>query len=829
MTDPAPPMRQLARRRLLARAAILFEAAWLALWPPLAVVGVFLCLALLNIPPLLPAPAHGALLVLFGLAAAGLLVRGAMGIRMPDDEAADRRLETRSGLNHRPLAILTDKPASGGSLGMALWQAHAARSASLIGRLNVGMPRPGLAARDPRALRYAVLLSVAASLGIANTDAPRRLYAALTPSLPVAAGAPAAELQAWIAPPAYTGIAPLFLKPPGGNVSVPAGSHLTVNVSGTGTAPALSLNGRTALLAPLAANSFQTELDLTRGGVLTVEHGVSAMAAWTLTVVADRPPTVAWGGNPGPRPNSQQTRLPWQAADDFGVTKLQAVLHLASRPDAPPLVVAIPLPGGSVKSAHGLSQPDLTAHPWAGLPVTATLVATDAAGQTGTSAPAGFDLPERPFRNPVARLLIGARKTLSQHPEDRGDALAVLDGLLQNPDLFGGDLGAFAVLSGTYYELVRDYSSDAVRQAGDMMWQLALHMEEGQTEQSARLLEAARQNVRDAMDKAREQPNGANIKDLAQKLENLRQAIDAHMRALLEDALHNDTVLPFDPNSMQLSSQDMQALARQAEQNARDGRMADASQQLAQLEKMLDRLRDARVQSGGDKQASGKRQRGKDQQSVIQDMIARQGALLDRARRRTGDRQTAADPELEREADQRTQQALRRGLGELMQQFTDLTGEASPGLGEADQAMRDAAASLNQGQDGAAGDREQQAIAALQKGNRELGRAMAKSGRQGGQDSDGESGSMGAAMPRGQSANGSGTSPDPTDDMSPESRDPLGRIDPGTSAASADSSVPEERERQRTRAIQDELRRRGADRERPVQELDYIDRLLKQF
>ena len=106
---------------------------------------------------------------------------------------------------------------------------------------------------------------------------------------------------------------------------------------------------------------------------------------------------------------------------------------------------------------------------------------------------------------------------------------------------------------------------------------------------------------------------------------------------------------------------------------------------------------------------------------------------------------------------------------------------------------------------------------------------MAKSGRQGGQDSDGESGSMGAAMPRGQSANGSGTSPDPTDDMSPESRDPLGRIDPGTSAASADSSVPEERERQRTRAIQDELRRRGADRERPVQELDYIDRLLKQF
>jgi hypothetical protein len=36
-------------------------------------------------------------------------------------------------------------------------------------------------------------------------------------------------------------------------------------------------------------------------------------------------------------------------------------------------------------------------------------------------------------------------------------------------------------------------------------------------------------------------------------------------------------------------------------------------------------------------------------------------------------------------------------------------------------------------------------------------------------------------------------------------------------------------ERQRTRAIQEELRRRGGERTRPQEELDYIDRLLKQF
>ena len=61
MTDPAPLLRRLASRRFLARAAILFEAVWPALWPPLAVIGVFLCAALLNLPPLLPQAKEGLL------------------------------------------------------------------------------------------------------------------------------------------------------------------------------------------------------------------------------------------------------------------------------------------------------------------------------------------------------------------------------------------------------------------------------------------------------------------------------------------------------------------------------------------------------------------------------------------------------------------------------------------------------------------------------------------------------------------------------------------------------------------------------------------------
>ena len=634
MTDPAPPLRRLAARRLQARAAILFEALWPALWPPLAVIGIFVCLALLNVLPLLPSWLQIGLLALGSIAVIGLLVQGVRGIRLPNDHAADRRLETRSGLIHRPLSVLTDKPATEDSLGHAIWQAHVARAFSQIGRLQVGLPRPGLARLDPRALRYALLLAVVACLAIANTDATSRLYAAVTPSLPVAPGAPATELQAWITPPGYTRIAPIFLKTDGGSVSVPAGSHLTVNVSGGSTEPTLSLNDHAEPFTALDNNSFQAERELTRGGLLTVKRAGGSLASWMLTVVADQPPTVAWGDNPGRQASSQQTRLPWQVSDDYGVTNLQAELRLRDRPDAPPMIVTIPLPGGSAKTAHGLSQPDLTAHPWAGLAVIGRLVGHDAVGQAGISADATFELAERPFHNPVARLLIAARKSLSVHPDDRGEALETLDGLMQQSDLFAGDLGAFVALSGTYYGLVRNHSERAVPEAQDMMWELALHMEEGQSEQSARALEQARQAARDAMDKAQQQPNDQNRQELAKKLEELRQAIERHMRALTEEAQHNNNIMPFDPKAMQLSDRDMQKMAEQAEQAAKEGRMADAQQEMAQLEQMLDQLRNARTQGKDSKQANSKRQRGKRQQSVVQDLIAREGGLLDHSQHR---------------------------------------------------------------------------------------------------------------------------------------------------------------------------------------------------
>jgi len=275
-------LRRLAGRRALARAAILFERVWPALWPPLGVAGVFLCAALLDLPRMLPAWAHISLLVGTFLLIAALLVRGLHKVSTPDDTAADRRLEAASGLTHRPLAVLTDRPSQGRQgadlAGIALWQAHVARAVRQVNRLRIGLPRPGLARRDPRALRAALIVALVAAFAIAGEDAPSRLAQAMEPTLPRENPPPSTELQAWVTPPAYTRQAPLFLKTNSPTVSVPQGSRLTISVTGGDGTPTIGFDSKTEPFRVLDKASFQADRDLTEGGHLTVRRNGSELA-----------------------------------------------------------------------------------------------------------------------------------------------------------------------------------------------------------------------------------------------------------------------------------------------------------------------------------------------------------------------------------------------------------------------------------------------------------------------------------------------------------------------------------------------------------------------
>lgn len=870
------------RRRAWARAVLLIERTWPRLWPVLGVLGVFVCLALLDIPRALPPVLHILLLLAFAAALAAVTWRGLRGLRLPSADEGDRRLERASGLRHRPLAVLTDRPALPGS--DALWHAHLARAAAQVKRLHPGWPRPGMAARDPRALRAALIVALAASVGVAGPDVSARLGRAFVPAF----GAPPAtvptQIDAWITAPAYTGVAPVFLSAPGGAVAVPAGSHLTLSLSGGGIVPpALTLGGGALDFAALDAESWQADHDLTEGGRLALRRAGRDLAAWDLTVVADAPPAVSWTEPPGRARGTArvpQTRLPWQATDDYGVVSLQAELRLRDRPEAPPVLVTIPLPGGSPRNVHGTRAQDFTAHPWAGLQVVARLVGRDAAGLTGTSDDAGFLLPERRFENPTARAVLAVRRQLSLTPNDRARAAAALDVIGAQDEPWSQDLGAFTLLRDAISALRVPRAAPAVEEVQSRLWELALHLEEGATQRTARTLAEARAALRDALD-AEKRGEKVDPAEIDRRMEAVEKALREHMAALADQLRRDPDAAQVDPQTQQLDAQDAQRLAEEMREAAREGRMDAARDKMAELERMLDQLQAARPmhRSQQQKERAQKQQRGQQQMSAVQDIIQREGTLADHAQRRQqetapprgGNRispppsQSLSRPQSQspdqsppagqpgsaeqRQRDARAQQAMRRALGELMQQFGDLTGKVPPNLGDADLAMRDAARALEQGQDADVGPAAEKAIAALQEGAQQMSQTLAEQfGESGDQGEEGQASQDGgqdgpqAGLGNGQDGTqrrdgGGGNRPWRSGQMGQRGggdrgTDPLGRpLQEGASGTdeSDDVALPQEMERARTREIQQELRRRGADRGRPQPELDYIDRLLREF
>ncbi len=871
-------MAALARKRALTRLAMRWERLWPALWPPAGVAGTYLVLSLLNVTSLLPQAARfGAL----AIAAAGcglLLWRGLRQLRPPTADEVDRRLERGSGVKHRPLAVLSDRPTDASPEAQALWREHLRRVAASAAKLRVVAPRPGLPARDPRALRGAMAVLFIAALVIAGPEAGPRLARAVMPGWPAPVPSAAAQIQAWITPPAYTGLPPRLLASTDPAVTVPTGSKLTLNVTGASATPVMLQDGAAMSFEPLDSTSFQTIATLTASGRLAVSVRTEKLADWTVSVTPDLPPAAAFTEAPGQgSANGQpslQTRLPWRAEDDYGLASVQAELHLRDRPDAPPLMVPLPLKP-SLRTARGVAAPDLTAHPWAGLPVTGRIVARDVPGQTGASPGAALTLPERPFRNPVAQAVIAIRRQLSLTLDEpaRNQARSALDGIAAHPEAFEQSEQILLNLRAIASLLQRGRGPETVDEAQARMWALALALEDGELDRTSKALEAAREKLRDALNTSPEKPNGDKLNEdkpnedkpgaekpddpksaqdkpsdaqqaeIDKRTQELREAIQRQLEALNEQALKENSAPPFDPGSPQMNGRELDRKAQQPQQSAKEGRMPDAKQKMAELEKLLEELQNARPESGEarEQRNAERRERGRQQQSAVQDMVKREGGLLDHMQP-VGPPGGAAKPGTS-DQDARTQKALRRALGELMQRFGDLTGQVPPSLGEADLAMREAGEAMSRGQDPSAA--QQRAIEALQKGGRDMGQQVARqfgTGEQGegeGDDGQGEEpGGQGQGQGQGnkdgqglgQPGRGEGDTPGPGRRRMAR-RDPLGRPAPSGvgGAESGDVHVPDEMEAARGRALQDELRRRGAERGRPQNELDYIERLLEPY
>ncbi len=803
---------RISRREAASTVIIWLERLWSASWPTLGIVALFLATALLDVLPALPGWLHVIALVAFAAALVVALAHQIRRLRPPNRRDGRRRLERVNNLSHRPLTVLREELVAGDDDpgAIALWRQHRARVATRLATLRVGWPRSPLPLRDPRAFRLAAVLLLTIGLFSGGDDAGARLLRAIEPKFgPAIATEPiSAELQ--ITPPEYTNVAPIFFDGSavdGAAIGVPSGSRVLAQVHDSEAQPALTATDSNATFERFSEQTWRAETiveaDEATPVDIAVTVGANQLIQVPIVVVPDQPPLVTFA-TPPTATRRAALRLQFTVADDYGVDRVQAGI---TRPDGlatdagRAMDINLPLSSRSPVEDAGTSFHDLTAHPWAGLPVEIQLSAVDNAGLVGTSEPVTLVLPERIFEHPIARAIIEERRSLTVDPGSRDQVAANLRSIAGAYDHYGNDIVVQLALGVASSRLSHDRSDASLEDVLSILWDTALRVEDGGLTLAERELRELQRQLQEAL------ANDASDEELDRLLDELQAALDRFFEAAQENLrrqLEQGQIQPqlMDPNALTVGREDLQRMVEQMRELSRLGARDAARQMLSQLQEMLENLQSgamAMMQQQGPSP-------GQELMQDLQDVIRGQQELLDETFRQS---QQGTQSQEGSAGEAETQEQLRRGLGDVMRRLGEMTGDIPGQLGRAEQAMRDSTQSLSEGQPGQALGPQQEALDQLQQGAQAAFRALA-------QQQPGGPGQFGQ-MP-GQFGN-----------VNPDS-DPLGR--PLTGANGLDTGrveIPDQADIQRARQILDELRRRSGQSSRPAIERDYIDRLLRRF
>jgi uncharacterized protein (TIGR02302 family) len=859
--DPSEPVRepdaiarlQLAQALQRAKYAIAWERGWPHLARFLTVIGLFLTLSWAGLWLALPFVARVVGIGLFALLALGALFP-LIRFRWPSREEGLGRLDRGTGIRHRPATALTDTLATQDPVTLALWQAQRERTLASLKRIRAGLPSPRLAIHDPWALRALVIVMMVATYVAAGDERTMRVASAFDWNGVLA---PAnIRVDAWVTPPNYTGRPPIILSAANkdaaaaaadsGPLSVPAGSTLLVRSSG-GTIDVVVGGGVTEIApaqqAPKGTNERQFKI---AGDGTAHVRAPAGQPLWKFAATPDRPPVISLAKDPE-RQARGSLQMSYKLEDDYGVTEARAQFAARAgevkesgkdvgrdaarsaepRPLFEPPQFALVLPNARTRNGVGQTVKDLSEDPYAGADVTLTLTAKDEAGNEGKSEPFNMRLPERLFTKPLARALIEQRRILALDANQNAQVYTALDALMIAPELFTPEAGYYLGLYSVQRQLEAARTDAALREVVASIWALAVTIEDGNITDVDKALRAAQDALKQALER------GATDEEIKKLTDNLRAALDNFLRQLAEQLRNNPQQLarPLDPNTKMLSQQDLKNMLDRMERMSKSGDKEAAKQLLEQLQQMLENLQMAQPGQSGDSEMEQALNELGDmirKQQQLRDKTFKQGqdSRRDRSRGKQGD-QSMGDL-------QQDQQALRDRLKKLQEELAKRgmgpgqrgekgqkgeqgqegqggdQGDGEDGLDQADSAMGDASGRLGEGNADGAVDSQGRALDALRKGAQSLADAM----QQG--DGDQASDGPGNAKGRQQGAN--------------SATDPLGR--PMRHNEFSDDfsvKIPGEIDVQRVRRILEELRRRLADPARPQLELDYIERLLKDY
>lgn len=851
--------RRIAGMRVVAFMVIASERLLVTALPLLAVAAIFLAFSwfgLWRFPP----DWLKALFTIAFLAAFGLSLWRFRDFRWPDAAALDRRLEERSGLSHQAISIQTEELVGSDPFSKALWRAHQQRMAAKISRIESGPPSPDIARRDPLAIRALVVLTLVVAWTFSWSNYGGRVRDVLDYSSPVTA-ASGLRIDAWVTPPSYTGVAPVYLsgaqvKPPEGLIKVPQFSELTIRISGEqdlndvsftpadGGTPVVvapekaegedkkGASPEVAAAVPVTSRSYK--LKLARDGKVSVDG-----ADYTFVVTPDKKPEIAFSKEPNRAVNGA-LEIAYQAKDDYGVTQARAEIEPVDEdPEAialfEPPAFPLDLPGGNSKDIKGTGSRDLTEHPLSGKKVRLTLIATDAAGLEGRSETREIVLPARFFSEPLAGSIAEQRQVFSLDINKIPRALSLNEVAAIRAEETIPNLSHFLLLQSVRNRLKLSNSIPELEETAGYFWDVARFIEDGDLSSAEKRLRSAQEKLSEALKR------NAPDKEIEKLMAELRQAMKDYLAEMAKRMQNPDNMQMSRQAQRMMRTQDFDNMLNQLENLARSGSKDEAQKLLSEMQRMLNNMQTARPRNQQQQQNPMREQIDRlgelmqKQQKLMEDTHRTEQALRDRMQRgdlsdpdeglndeplteqmpqdrqqqdpgqqSAEDKMTADQLRQALKEMQKRQDELQKQLGGLQKKLSEMGLKPMPGFKDAGKEMGESADALGKSQGQRSADAQGRALEALRKGAGDLMQQLSEMGRQ--------NGPQGMPMPGNEQAEGN---------------DPLGRRS-GQLGSEVDEQVkvPDQIDVQRAREILDQIRRKLGEGPASIIEKEYLERLL---
>ena len=537
--------------------------------------------------------------LLFYLVALVLLYRGIRHVKAPDADEIDRRLEFANKLKHRPLGLLRDKLANPyDKTTRELWNRQQRESQDLLKRLRPSYLMLNLAQTDKYAFRIALALLVITGFVISGDTWSQRLEKGFVPNIAASLFPDDRPVTLWITPPEYTNLEQQIYensKDANAPLSVPVNSTIKLRAYSAMAAPSVVMENQSMEMTEIARRIYEYEGKVeNKTSFFAVKQFFLTRAIWPVEVVSDSPPVITQ------RKDVQETelqalRFPLTLSDDYGVKTLVLNMDIDPMLTDPPLgeplsLTRIVATGAGEEDIQSVF--DLTDHPWAGLPVRLTMTAKDYIEQESDPYVVEMTLPERSFEHPVAQKLVKYRKELAWTPEPSSQEIAHgLETLLLFPEDIQHDTSVYLGIQTAARRLEFDPSEETVRKVMDLLWEMALKLEDGNLSLAMRALENAHRDLSEANnDPSLSKP------EIEEKTKALRDALNTYLRELgrelRKEQSENQNIPRLSPEILDetLNPQALDRFMDRLEENIEKGNRDKADELLSQLRDLMDML-----------------------------------------------------------------------------------------------------------------------------------------------------------------------------------------------------------------------------------------------